>query len=143
MSTGSEEETDVRVAVSGRLTAEEGARLAWQVRENARILGKTAVGCAAVTSSGQVFLGCNVEHGFRSHDVHAEVNAIGTMVASGHQDLVMVVVAAARDRFSPCGACLDWIFEFGGPDCVVAWQGVPQGSIETLKASDLMPFYPC
>lgn len=115
---------------------------AWGVRKHARILGRTAVGCAALSSDGSVWLGCNVEHGFRSHDVHAEVNAIGTMVAGGRQDLIAVLVVANRERFTPCGACLDWIFEFGGGDCAVAWQREVGGEVLVRSASELMPYYP-
>ena len=118
------------------------AKHAWAVREHARVLGATKVGCAAMGRSGEIALGCNVEHRYRSHDVHAEVNAIGTLVARGDRQLVAVAVAAERDRFSPCGACLDWIFEFGGPECVVAWQSSPGGDLVAVTSGELMPFYP-
>jgi cytidine deaminase len=116
------------------------AKAAWSVRDNARVLGKTRVGCAARSSNGEVWVGCNVEHRFRSHDIHAEVNAISSMVAGGQQRLVTVAIAAQRERFTPCGACLDWIFEFGGPECVVAVQN--ERKLEVLTAHELMPHYP-
>jgi cytidine deaminase len=115
---------------------------AWKARENAYILGPTPVGCAVLSRGGVRALGCNVEHRFRSHDVHAEVNAISNLVAMGHQDLLAVVIAAERERFTPCGACLDWIFEFGGHECLVAWQATPSGAILERTAHDLMPYYP-
>lgn len=118
------------------------ATKAWAARDKARILGSTAVGCAVLTESGQIFTGCNVEHRFRSHDIHAETNAIGSMVASGRLDLARVFVAAERSRFTPCGACMDWIFEFGGPECRITWQGTPTGPTTTLLAQELMPYYP-
>jgi cytidine deaminase len=106
-------------------------------------LGATKVGCAVTDASGSVIAtGCNVEHRFRSHDIHAETNAIGSLVARGGKGLRAVVVAAERSRFSPCGACLDWIFEIGGPDCAVAWQPEPDGKIVAVLASELMPYYP-
>lgn len=115
---------------------------AWRVRANARILGATAVGAAVLGGDGRIYSGCNVEHRFRSHDVRAEVNAIGTMVAAGETRLTAVLVAAERERFTPCGACLDWIFEFGGGECTVAVQSVPGGTPESLLAAELMPHYP-
>lgn len=115
---------------------------AWDVRSNARILGSTAVGAAVLGADGTIYIGCNVEHRFRSHDVHAEVNAIGTMVAAGETRLLAVLVAAERERFTPCGACLDWIFEFGGAECAVAVQNSREGTTEALTAADLMPHYP-
>jgi cytidine deaminase len=118
------------------------AKHAWDVREHARVLGATKVGCAVLGASGDIAVGCNVEHRFRSHDVHAETNAIGTLVSRGDHSLVAVVVAAERERFSPCGSCLDWIFEFGGPECIVAWQPAPDAAMVVLRAGDLMPYYP-
>jgi len=29
--------------------------------------------------------------------------------------------AIYRDHFTPCGSCLDWIFQFGGADTIVAF----------------------
>jgi cytidine deaminase len=118
------------------------APLAWDVRARARVIGPTRVGCAVMASDGSIYVGCNVEHRFRSHDVHAEVNAITSMIANGQQKLVAVVIAAERERFTPCGACMDWIFEFGGGQCLVAFQAQRGGPLDTYRAEELMPFYP-
>lgn len=118
------------------------AEAAWAVRDRAHVHGKTKVGAAVLSSDGGIFAGCNVEHRFRSHDVHAEVNALTTMVAAGHSEALAVVIASQRDRFTPCGACLDWIFELGGPGCLVAFQHAPGAAIEALPADQLMPHYP-
>jgi cytidine deaminase len=118
------------------------ALLAWRARENAVVVGKTKVGCAIRTRSGQVFAGCNVEHRFRCHDVHAEINAITTMVASGERDPLVFVIAAERDRFTPCGGCMDWIMQFGGPSAVVAFQSAPGSPFTIHTAKELMPYYP-
>lgn len=118
------------------------AEQAWAVRAQARVHGPTRVGAAVLASDGSVFVGCNVEHRFRSHDVHAEVNALTSMVAAGRSTARALVIAAERDRFTPCGACLDWIFELGGPECIVAFQGVPHGHVDALRADELMPHYP-
>ena len=128
--------------VIDRATLEALAKLAWGARENAFIFGDTKVGCAVLSDLGKTFVGCNVEHKYRSHDVHAEVNAIATMIAMGGQRLVAVVVAADRERFTPCGACMDWIMQFGGPDCLVAFSSRDPEPIATYRAHDLMPFYP-
>lgn len=115
---------------------------AWKVRENAYILGKTKVGAAAMSSSGSIFVGCNIEHRFRSHDVHAEVNAITTMVAAGHKELAVIVVAAERERFTPCGSCMDWIYQFGGAGCLVGFQPSRDAEVVIFRADELMPYYP-
>jgi cytidine deaminase len=118
------------------------AKAAWEVRRNAHLYGPTAVGAAALTANNRVFVGCNVEHRFRSHDVHAEVNAVTTMVAQGEKELRALMIAAERDRFTPCGACMDWIFQFGGESCEIGSQRKESGEIEILTAGELMPHYP-
>jgi cytidine deaminase len=64
------------------------------------------------------------------------------MVAAGFVIMVAILVAAERENFTPCGSCMDWIFEFGGGDCLVAFQGVRDGDIQMFTARELMPFYP-
>src|SRR6476659_8634265 len=112
---------------------------AWRVRENAFVFGQTKVGAAVLTSDGPIVVGCNVEQRYRSHDVHAEVNAITSMVAGGYTQLVAIIVGAERERFTPCGSCMDWIYQFGGPSCLVGYQSRPDSEVTIFKAHDLMP----
>ncbi len=118
------------------------AEEAWKCRENAWILGDTKVGAALLTKAGDIYSGCNIEHVYRCHDVHAEVNAISTMVASGRTEMACIIVTAEREKFTPCGACMDWIFQFGGPDCRVGYQTKRGGEIVSYLARELMPHYP-
>lgn len=120
-----------------RLVAE-----AWQVRKNALVLGKTPVGAAVLAESGQVYVGCNVEHRFRSHDVHAEVNALTSMVADGCGKGIAIAVASQREYFTPCGACMDWIFELGGEECLILVTNKLEEVLLAKTAKELMPFYP-
>ena len=115
---------------------------AWAVRDAAHVHGPTKVGCAVVAESGTIYSGCNVEHRYRSHDVHAEVNALTTMAAADDGPALLVVIAAERAKFTPCGACLDWIFELGRPDTLVVFSP-PEGDAQLHLARDLMPHYPC
>jgi cytidine deaminase len=129
----------------GSVSEETWARLAaaaWDARSNARIFGNTQVGAGVLSAEGGIFKGCNVEHRFRSHDVHAEVNALVSMVAAGHMRAVAVVIASERENFTPCGACMDWIFELGGADCIIAVQGSEGGRLDHYRADELMPYYP-
>ncbi len=128
-----------------RITRDVWAKLsveAWKARDNAFIFGKTKVGAALMSTDGRIFVGCNVEHIFRSHDIHAEVNAISSMVAAGSQKVIAILVAAERERFTPCGACMDWIFQHGGVACVVAFQAKPDAELHIYEAHELMPHYP-
>jgi cytidine deaminase len=115
---------------------------AWRVRKNARVHGRTQVGVAVLASNSEIYVGCNVEHRFRSHDVHAEVNALTSMAADGDATAWALLIASERDRFTPCGACMDWIFELGGSSCLVGFQPTEDGEVEVRRADELMPFYP-
>jgi cytidine deaminase len=115
---------------------------AWTARDNARILGATPVGCAALSDAGVIYAGCNVEHRFRSHDIHAEPNALSSLVAAGGKACVAVLVVAERDKFTPCGSCMDWIFEIGGPNCQVGFQPRRSEAVTWYAAAELMPHYP-
>jgi len=114
----------------------------WKSQKNAKVLGTTKVGAAAVSSRGEIFVGCNVEHRFRSHDIHAEVSAISSLASQGETELKAILVVAERENFTPCGSCMDWIYELGGPECVVGFQNKESGPIKKFLAKDLMPYYP-
>jgi cytidine deaminase len=118
------------------------AASAWDARSRARVHGETAVGCAALDESGRIVGGCNIEHRYRSHDIHAEVNAISSLVVGGGSSLAALFVAAERERFTPCGSCMDWVFEVGGEATVVLTQRQPDGPVVRHTARELMPYYP-
>jgi cytidine deaminase len=115
---------------------------AWRARENARTYSGIKVGAAVLTEAGEVFAGCNVEHRFRAHDIHAEPNAIGTMVAGSASRPVAILVVSEEALFTPCGGCMDWIFEHGGPDCLVLVMNGREAEPMIWRASELMPQYP-
>ena len=121
---------------------DEMSELAWKARENSRIIGKTKVGCCVLSTDGGFYTGCNVEHKFRCHDIHAEVCALMNMVSGGGKKVSIVLIVAEREFFVPCGGCMDWIFELGSFDVMVAFQGSRGGKIATFKAEELMPHYP-
>lgn len=121
---------------------EKMSEMAWESRSHARVLGATKVGAAVLSQDRKIFSGCNVEHKFRSHDIHAEVSAISSLVSSGSVKLSAILVVAERSQFTPCGSCMDWIFELGGPECVVGYQNQKGGDIKKFFARDLMPHYP-
>lgn len=117
------------------------ARAAWNCQLNARVYGATTVGCAVRDDQRNIYSGCNMEHRFRSHDIHAETNALGSLVASGGKSVVAVFIVSPKG-WPPCGSCLDWIFELGGKDCAIFTQSTPEGLISSYSAKDLMPHFP-
>lgn len=117
------------------------AQAAWEVRENSHIVGNTKVGASLYTENGKIISGCNIEHKFRSHDIHAEVNAIGNMVASGEKKFLAILIVAERDFFTPCGSCMDWIMQHGVENCFVAFEN-KIGERQIFRSTELMPHYP-
>lgn len=115
---------------------------AWAVRENSYIFGKTKVGAGIISENGNIYLGSNIEHIFRSHDIHAEVNAISNMICSGDRKILKLLIVAERDIFTPCGACMDWIMQFSDPDTLIGFQNTIGGDIRIFSPSELMPMYP-
>jgi len=73
---------------------------------------KFKVGAAVLTSEETVFSGCNVENASYSLCICAERTALCSSVAAGEQDIVAVAVAATPLAM-PCGACRQFIHEFG------------------------------
>ena len=64
------------------------------------------------------------------------------MVSNGEIKFLSIVIVAKREKFTPCGTCMDWIFQFGGPNTVVAYQNEIDGEIHEFTAKELMPHYP-
>lgn len=85
-------------------------------------------------------IGTNVENGSYGLTICAERSAIFAGVAAGGRRLVRVALTC-RDRdgnlvakIAPCGACLQVIAEFGGPDTTIVIDG--RG---TFRLADFLP----
>ncbi len=73
---------------------------------------KYHVGAALVTSSGQVFTGCNVENAAYKGTC-AEAGAIAAMHLAGERRIADIVVVGPRnDECTPCGDCRQRVREF-------------------------------
>jgi cytidine deaminase len=74
------------------------------------------VGAAIISSSGQIFSGCNVENASYPTGICAEANAIGAMINAGETQIAdILVVGDATNTITPCGLCRQRIFEFSSP----------------------------
>lgn len=73
------------------------------------------VGAAIRTSTGRIFVGCNVENASYSLTSCAERNAVFAAVADEGPTVQLsdVAIFAKADRVSPCGACRQVLAEFG------------------------------
>ena len=71
-----------------------------------------AVGAAALTASGRVFLGCNVENAAYPACMCAERVALLSAYAAGEREIVaLAVVADTPGPVSPCGTCRQVMLE--------------------------------
>jgi cytidine deaminase len=100
---------------------------------------KFAVGAAVLTSTGEIFEGCNIENASYGLSMCAERNAIFNAVAAGHQDLVAIAVIGQTDGpISPCGACRQVISEFLPQQAPVYLTNLV-GNTVTTTVADILP----
>jgi len=70
-----------------------------------------SVGAALLTTSGQVFTGCNVENAVYPLCLCAERTAVVKAVSEGQREFSTIAIAT-RNGGSPCGACRQVLREF-------------------------------
>jgi len=111
-----------------------------QVRENAHApYSGFKVGAALRSSSGKVYLGCNVENAAYPEGTCAEAGAIAAMVAAGETELAEIcIVAEASEPVSPCGGCRQKIAEFAPPEAPVLLSK-PDGETVRRTVGELLP----
>lgn len=96
------------------------------------------VGAALLTSSGEIFAGCNLENRSYGMTICAERAAVATANSAGHRDFIAIaVVAQASPPARPCGLCLDTLAEFN-PRLEVLLVNV-DGEQEEINLSRLLP----
>jgi cytidine deaminase len=96
--------------------AREAARTAYAPYSN------FLVGAAILTEGGAVHAGCNVENASYGLTICAERNAATSMVSAGPGDRRIKSVAVFSPNASPCfpcGACRQFLREFGCEEVVV------------------------
>ena len=97
------------------------------------------VGAAVLTSTGEIFAGCNVENASYGLSMCAERNAIANAIISEGKDTIIKAIAVTNSQnvsCSPCGACRQVIWEFG-QDAQVIFQASQGWQTSTIK--DLLP----
>ncbi|HEV7868450.1 MAG TPA: cytidine deaminase [Chthoniobacteraceae bacterium] len=97
-----------------------------------------AVGAALLTTSNEVFCGCNVENLSFGLTSCAERNAVFAAVQAGQRRFTAVaVVADSKAPVTPCGACRQVLAEFG-LDLVVISVNL-QGATYQTSIAELLP----
>jgi cytidine deaminase len=85
------------------------------------------VGAAALTVSGRIVVGCNVENISYGLGLCAECVLIGNLHATGGGRLLAVAVCDSRGEIlMPCGRCRQLLYEHGGGDLLVDHTGGPR-----------------
>ena len=75
---------------------------------------KFSVGVALLTSKNKIYTGTNVESASYSLSICAERVAFTKAVSEGEKKFKAVAVSASRnDYIYPCGACRQFMYEFG------------------------------
>ncbi len=98
-----------------------------------------SVGAAVLDSSGQIWVGCNVENISYGVCVCAERAALCRMVSEGALE-VRAVAVSTLDGATPCGTCLQALAEFSGNPAEVEIVTVSAtGSQVRYKLVELMP----
>ena len=96
------------------------------------------VGAALLTADGSIYTGCNVENTSYGLCICAERTAICKAVSVGHQEFQAIAVAA-NPFATPCGACRQFIVEFGKQIEVIAVDANNPEHVKTWGIEDLIP----
>lgn len=103
-----------------------------------------AVGAAVLSTTGHVYVGCNVENASYGLSICAERTAVfkGVSEEGASFKISAIAVVGCRDGervgISPCGACRQVLIEFATPDSVAIFT-LPDGTVKTLALKDLLP----
>lgn len=97
---------------------------------------KYRVGACLRAKDGRLFSGCNVENASFGMTICAERNAATTAVAEGACTFDAIAIAAEGAMPYPCGACRQFLREFGKELTILVTNG--EGAVKTTLAA-LLP----
>lgn len=97
-----------------------------------------SVGAALLTADNKIYTGTNVENASYSLSICAERVAFTKAVSEGDKKFIAIAVAAnAKEFVFPCGACRQFMYEFGGDLDVIVVRSKKQFRI--VKLFELLP----
>ncbi len=96
-----------------------------------------AVGAAVQAQNGLVYRAANVENASYSLTLCAERIALGYAIAAGNKGIRAIAVYADVPTVTPCGACRQFIHEFGEHIVVVFFHN---GEIVQKTIGELLPY---
>lgn len=95
-----------------------------------------AVGAAVLTANGSIFTGTNIENASYGLTICAERVALGNAISNGHTTFKAIAVHSPVKDITPCGACRQFIVEFGNKIIVIFKQ---DGVLVTKTIAELLP----
>lgn len=97
------------------------------------------VGAVVVAEDDRVFAGCNTENASYGLSLCAERSAMAAAIAAGARRLrACVIVADGPTPCLPCGACRQWLTEFGDENLEVV-SGMVNGALRRARLGQLLP----
>ena len=105
-------------------------------------ISKFKVGAALLTTSGKVFLGCNIEDpsGIGATNVCAERCAVLKAISEGYKEFERIAVVGGKDALIPClpcGICRQYLNSFSPNITVVC---VENDEIKEYTLKELLPY---
>src|SRR5690625_1797245 len=98
------------------------------------------VGASLLTSSGNIYKGCNIENASFPLTCCAERTAIFNAVSNGEREFSqMAIIADTKGPISPCGACRQVMAEFFSDDVTIYLSNLFNETVETT-INELLPF---
>ena len=119
-------------------------KLAVQAKKNAHVpYSNFIVGAALLTKSGKVFTGCNVECSSYGISLCAERTALVKAVSEGEKEFeAIAVVGGNADELiytTPCGACRQFLSDFGNIRVIMGYQEDGEWKMKTFTVKELLP----
>ena len=96
------------------------------------------VGAALLTADKTIVTGCNVENASYSLAICAERTAICNAVSNGQQEFSAIAIAAVP-LATPCGACRQFIAEFGSDIKIICVNADDPTEQKIWSSGDLLP----
>lgn len=99
---------------------------------------KFSVGVALLTSKNNIYTGTNVECASYSLSICAERVAYTKAVSEGEKKFIAIAISSSKNLYIyPCGACRQFMHEFGGDLDVILVRSKKDFIIK--KLSELLP----
>jgi len=95
------------------------------------------VGAALLMDDGKIVSGCNIENASYSLTICAERVAASTAITAGYRTWRAIAIASVGGAM-PCGACRQFLAEFGSDLTVIA-ADVIDGARQIRRLSQLLP----